>query len=160
MPVIEVDQLIKLTQNMIMIPSEAGQELEIARYLLAEMESLGFDDVSVDEYGSVEGIATLEDVLEEVVGDIRDESDLPADDMRSRADGSLIVRGSVDLRQLSARLGIVWQPEAKVASVGGLIAENLERIPIVGDSISWNGYRISVIRADRTRARWVKVEKE
>lgn len=114
----------------------------------------------VDEYGSVEGVATLEDVIEEVVGDIRDESDSPADDIRERPDGVLLVRGTVDLRQLSARLGIAWEPEIDVASVGGLASETLERIPAVGDVISWNGYQIEVIRADRRRARWLSVRKE
>ena len=114
----------------------------------------------VDEYGSVEGIATLEDVIEEVIGDIRDESDSPADDIQERPDGVLVVRATVDLRQLSARLGIAWQPHSDVASVGGLVTETLERIPSVGDSISWNGYRIDVIRADRRRARWLSVCRE
>jgi CBS domain containing-hemolysin-like protein len=114
----------------------------------------------VDEYGSVEGVATFEDVIEEIVGDIRDESDSPADDIRERPDGVLLVRGTVDLRQLSSRLGISWEPEAEVSSVGGLVSETLERIPAVGDSISWNGYRIEVYRADRRRARWLSVRQE
>jgi CBS domain containing-hemolysin-like protein len=66
--------------------------------------------VVVDEYGSVEGIATHEDVLEEIVGDIRDESDVPVEDFRERADGALLVRATVDLRRLCSRLGIEWQP--------------------------------------------------
>jgi CBS domain containing-hemolysin-like protein len=114
----------------------------------------------INEYGSVEGIVTLEDVIEEVIGDIRDETDLPADDIRERPDGELVVRAAVDLRQLSARLHIPWQPHFDVASVGGLVTETLERIPSVGDSISWNGYRIEVIRADRRRARWLSIRKE
>ena len=114
----------------------------------------------VDEYGGVEGLATLEDVLEEIVGDIRDESDSPADDIRERADGSLLVKGSVDLRRLSAKLGVVWQPQHEVASIGGLVTEELERIPFAGESISWNGYRIEVIRANRTRALWLRIAKE
>lgn len=114
----------------------------------------------VNEYGGFEGIATMEDVIEEVVGDIRDESDSPADDIRERPDGTLLVRGTVDLRQLSARLGIAWHPHADVASLGGLVTETLERIPLKGDTISWNGYRIKVVRADRRRARWLSVSKE
>ena len=114
----------------------------------------------VDEYGSVEGLATLEDVLEEIVGDIRDESDSPADDIRESDDGSLLVKGSVDLRRLSAKLGVVWQPQHDVASIGGLVTEELEKIPLAGESISWNGYRIEVVRANRTRALWLRIRKE
>jgi CBS domain containing-hemolysin-like protein len=109
--------------------------------------------VVVDEYGSVQGIATLEDVLEEIVGDIRDEHDLPADDISVQSDGSLVVRASVDLRSLSARLRVPWDPGLEVSTVGGLVTEALERIPVAGDVIDWCGYRIEVLRADRHRAR-------
>jgi CBS domain containing-hemolysin-like protein len=114
----------------------------------------------VDEYGSVEGIATLEDVIEEIVGDIRDETDSPADDFQKKPDGSMMVRASVDMRRLAAELGVAWQPGFDVATIGGLVTETLERIPAVGDSIVWNGYRIEVLRADRRRARWLSIRKE
>ncbi|MGI9235944.1 MAG: hemolysin family protein [Woeseiaceae bacterium] len=115
--------------------------------------------IVVNEYGSVEGIATLEDVLEEIVGDIRDESDLPADDFREQADGALLVRGHVDLRKLSDKLGITWEPNLDASTIGGLLTEILERIPVVGDSVDWNGYRVEVLRADRRRARLLRVSK-
>jgi len=111
----------------------------------------------VDEYGGVEGIATLEDVIEEIVGDIDDESDQPTEDIRVQADGSLRVAADVDLRRLSAELGITWEPESEVTTVGGLISEMLERIPVAGDAIEWNGHQIEVLRADRRKPRllWV-----
>jgi CBS domain containing-hemolysin-like protein len=109
--------------------------------------------VVVDEYGSVQGIAALEDVLEEIVGDIRDEHDLPADDISVQSDGSLVMRASVDLRSLSARLGLPWDTDLEVSTIGGLITEALERIPVAGDVIDWRGHRIEVLRADRHRAR-------
>ncbi|NNF67274.1 MAG: HlyC/CorC family transporter, partial [Gammaproteobacteria bacterium] len=113
----------------------------------------------VDEYGTFEGIATLEDVIEEVVGDIRDEKDSPADDIREQSNGDLLVRGTVDLRRLSARLGIAWQPQSDISSVGGLVTEILERMPLAGDTVDWNGYRIEVLKADRRRARWLSIRK-
>ncbi len=116
--------------------------------------------VIVDEYGSVTGLATMEDVLEEVVGDIRDESDAPAEDFQERADGTLLVAATVDLRRLSSRLGIAWQPEEDINTVGGLVIETLERIPKEGDTISWNGYRIEVVRADRRRVRRLAIREE
>jgi CBS domain containing-hemolysin-like protein len=111
----------------------------------------------VDEYGSVEGIVTIEDVLEEIVGDIDDESDKPTDDIATRADGTLVVKGTVDLRKLSARLGIHWEPEDDIATIGGFVTEELERIPVVGDSIRWNGYVVTVLRADRHRAKLLSI---
>ncbi len=115
--------------------------------------------IVVDEYGAIEGVVTLEDVLEEIVGDIRDESDLPVDDLREQADGTLLVRGRVDMRRLSKRLGTTWDPTIDVSTIGGLMTEALERIPVVGDAIDWNGHRVEVLRADRRRARLLRVSK-
>ena len=115
--------------------------------------------IVVDEYGDVQGIVTLEDVLEEIVGDIRDESDRPSSSIIEHADGTLTVRATVDLRMLSAKLEIPWTPEDEVTTVGGLIMETLERIPSAGDQIDWQGYRIRVISADRQRARILSVSK-
>ena len=116
--------------------------------------------IVVDEYGSVEGIVTLEDVLEEIVGEIRDESDLPVEEFQDRTDGTLIVRGNVDMRKLCARLGITWDPELEVSTISGLVTEILERIPVVGDDVDWNDYRIEVLRADRRRARLVSIRRK
>jgi len=115
--------------------------------------------IVVDEYGAVEGIATLEDVLEEIVGDIRDETDLPADEFYEKSDGTLLVRSRVDLRKLSDRLGINWEPSVDASSIGGLVTEMLERIPVAGDSIEWKGYRVEVLRADRRKARLLQISR-
>ena len=144
-----------LRQNSLVVPESAP----LPRLLRTFQETHRHLAIVVDEYGSVEGIATLEDVLEEIVGDIRDESDRPDDAIVERRDGALFVRATVDLRQLSARLGIEWEPEGEISTVGGLVTETLERIPSVGDSISWRGYRITVLRADRQRVKLLSVRK-
>ncbi len=108
--------------------------------------------IIIDEYGTVEGIATLEDVIEEIVGEIFDESDLPKHELHELADGSLIVRARVDLRKLSAKLDIAWDPDIEASTIGGFVTEHLERIPVAGDAIDWNDSRVEVLRADTTRA--------
>ncbi|NIV18923.1 MAG: DUF21 domain-containing protein [Woeseiaceae bacterium] len=116
--------------------------------------------VIIDEYGTVEGIVTLEDVIEEIVGDIFDESDLSMREFHELADGSLVVRARVDLRKLSARLDIPWDPRIEASTIGGFIIEELERIPTEGDAISWKGHRIEVLQADRQRAKLLRISKE
>ena len=116
--------------------------------------------IVVDEYGSVDGLVTLEDVLEEIVGDIFDESDLPVHEFHEQVDGGLIVRARVDLRKLSNKLGIAWDPEIEPSTIGGLVTEQLERIPVVGDRVTWKGFRIEVLRADSRRAKLLRVSKE
>ena len=115
--------------------------------------------VIVNEYGTVEGIATLEDVIEEIVGDIFDESDLPTREFHEQADGSLIVRARVDLRKLSAKLDTPWDPAIEPSTIGGLVTEELERIPAAGDAIDWKGYRVEVLRADGRRAKLLRISK-
>jgi len=116
--------------------------------------------IIVDEYGSIAGIVTLEDVLEEIVGDIDDEMDEPTKDIVPLDTGTWHVRGSVDLRKLCAALGIEWEPQGDVTTVGGLITEALERIPAAGDFIDWRGFRISVLTAGRQRVKLLSVKKD
>jgi putative hemolysin len=115
--------------------------------------------VIVDEYGTVEGIVTLEDVLEEIVGDIFDESDAPIRDLHKLPDGSVVVRSRIDLRKLSGALKIAWDPDIDATTAGGLVTNELERIPRVGDTVEWQGYRIEVLRADERRAILLRIEK-
>lgn len=140
-------------------PIVVPESAPLTRLLRTFQDSRRHLAIVVDEYGSVEGLATLEDVLEEIVGEIDDESDRPAKDIMERDDGSLFVKATVDLRKLSANLGLQWEPEDDITTIGGLISEELERIPVVGDSITWNGYQISVLRADRQRAKLLSVKK-
>ena len=85
--------------------------------------------VVVDEYGGTQGIVTLEDVLEELVGEIDDESDRPVQDLRTLPDGSYRVPGDVEMRKLAATLNGVWSDEEDVVTLGGLLADSLERFP-------------------------------
>ncbi|HEX4477869.1 MAG TPA: hemolysin family protein [Polyangiaceae bacterium] len=114
--------------------------------------------VVVDEYGGTEGIVTLEDVLEEIVGDIEDESDRVDPFVTKRADGSLVCRGWAEARSVLDELG-VSSDEVQAVTVGGLVAELVGRVPRVGDRVEWRGLEFVVTQASPRRAERIHIRK-
>jgi len=104
----------------------------------------------VDEYGEVEGLVTLEDILEEIVGDISDEHDMPVPGVRPQPDGSVNVDGSVPIRDLNRAMD--WNlPDAEATTIAGLVIHEARSIPDVGQSFTFHGFRFSVMRKQRNR---------
>ena len=105
----------------------------------------------VDEYGVVQGLVTLEDIIEEIVGDIRDEHDEAAQEgVRKQRDGSVIVDGSVAIRDLNRLLG--WNlPDEEAATVAGLVIHEARAIPELRQTFSFHGFRFEVLRKQRNR---------
>ena len=113
----------------------------------------------VDEYGQCQGIVTIEDVLEEIVGDIVDESDVTCEPFAEDPEGRLELGADLSLRDLAQQLNVEWNPRERAHSVNGLVIERLGRLPRIGDSISWQGYLVEVIAAGERRAERVAVHK-
>lgn len=128
--------------------------------LRAFQESRRHMAIVVDEYGGVEGIVTLEDILEEIVGEIEDESDHSSEELWPQADGSLVVVASIEMRKVGEHLGFEWEPDADITSPGGLITEQLGRIPVRGDAVNWKGYRLEVLSASEKRAERIRIAPE
>ena len=104
----------------------------------------------VDEYGEVKGLVTLEDVIEEIVGDISDEHDIPVPGVRPQPDGSVNVDGAVPIRDLNRAMD--WNlPDADATTVAGLVIHEARSIPDVGQSFTFHGFRFSVMRKERNR---------
>ena len=112
----------------------------------------------VDEYGDFKGIVTLEDVIEEVVGDIFDESDLPHDDLWQHPNGTVRAFGSAELHRICRVLNVEMPEDIEIATLGGLLSESLGRIPTQGDTLDWRGYRLTVMSASKRGAELISID--
>jgi CBS domain containing-hemolysin-like protein len=112
----------------------------------------------IDEWGVFEGIATVEDVVEAVVGDLRDGFDAegPDDSIRRRDDGGYDADGSAALSTLNGTLGTSFAADG-FETVGGLVLSRLDRAPEVGDSVRADGFAFEVRRVDGARVSAVRI---
>ena len=106
--------------------------------------------IVVDEYGALRGIVTLEDIIEEIVGDIEDEHDAIRRGVITRDDGSLICQGTVPVRDLNRAYG--WGlPEDVATTIAGLVLHEARRIPEVGQIYAFYGFRFEILKREGTR---------
>ena len=111
----------------------------------------------VDEYGEVQGLITLEDILEEIVGQIADEHDVQDAAIRVQADGSVNVDGTVAVRDLNRQMD--WElPDEEATTIAGLVIHEAQTIPEPGQAFTFYGYRFEILRKSRNKITAIRIK--
>lgn len=112
----------------------------------------------VDEYGALMGVITLEDILEEIVGDIQDEYDEELAGVTRYKDGSAVVRGDIAIRDLNRAMD--WKlPDDEAVTIAGLVIHESQTIPTTGQTFAYHGYRFEILKRERNQIQSLKVRK-
>ena len=114
--------------------------------------------IVVDEYGGTAGLVTIEDLLEEIVGEIRDEYDVESEPIVDEGGGRFVFNGKVDIDEVAQRLNVQIEREG-FETVGGYLLTHLGRVPAVGEHFEIDGLHVEVLDVERRRINKVRVSK-
>ncbi len=135
------------------VPDSTGLKSQLNHFLKQKQQMA----LVVDEYGEVQGLITLEDILEEIVGQISDEHDVHETAIRPQADGTVNVDGSVAIRDLNRYMS--WNlPDEEATTVAGLVIHEAQTIPEPGQTFTFHGYRFEVLRKSRNKLTALRVK--
>lgn len=128
------------------VPDTTSLQVQLNAFLRAKAHIA----IVVDEYGEVEGLVTLEDILEEIVGEIADEHDVDMQGVKQESDGSVVVDGSVPIRDLNRALD--WKlPDDDVTTIAGLVIHEIQSIPEEKQAFTFHGMRFVVMKREKNR---------
>lgn len=143
----------------IMRPAAFVPETKRVADLLREFQQKRFQlAMVVDEYGGIAGLVTVEDLIEELVGEIRDEYDLEAEPIVQEPDGAFVFSAKVAIEEMTERLGITIEEEG-FETVGGYVLTRAGRVPAAGETFTADGVSIEVLEAERRRIHKVRVRR-
>ncbi|WP_154702449.1 transporter associated domain-containing protein, partial [Helicobacter pylori] len=114
----------------------------------------------IDEYGGTAGLLTMEDIIEEIMGEISDEYDLKQEGVNKLEEGVFELEGMLDLESVEEVLHIEFDKECEQVTLGGYVFSLLERMPMEGDTIISHGYVFEVLSVDGARIKRLKASKE
>ena len=153
----EQEERERRTVKELMRPLKPVPETKLAQDLMREMQKEGSHiAVVVDEYGNTAGLVSMEDLVEQIVGEIQDEHD-PGRDFDRQPDGSYILAGNFDIDRLEDLVKFKPDEELESTTVGGLVTEWLGHVPERGETAERNGIRIEVLASSDRRVEQVKV---
>jgi CBS domain containing-hemolysin-like protein len=150
-------RLSQLLRKPVFIPDTAKLNNSI-RMLQTAQTHLG---VVVDEHGGVEGIVTIEDLIEQIVGEIQDEHDVEVDAMVTHADGSILIDSSISVRELNERLSLNIPDTGQYVTLAGFLLTRIGRLPREGEEIPFENavFRVEQMIGRRImRVRLIKAE--
>jgi Mg2+/Co2+ transporter CorB len=135
------------------VPETTSLKDQLAAFLKAQNHFA----LVVDEYGAIQGLITLEDILEEIVGEIKDEHDTVAAGVKPDDDGSFLVEGSVTIRDLNRAMN--WElPDEEAVTIAGLLIHEAQSIPEVGQTFTFHNHRFTVEARKGARLTRLRIE--
>lgn len=138
--------IVKIAQKPWFVPDTTNLKDQLNAFLRRKTHFA----VVVDEYGEVQGVVTLEDILEEIVGDISDEHDLEIQGVRQDSDGSIVVDGGVPIRDLNRAMDWLL-PDEEATTIAGLVIHELKSIPEERQAFTFYGKRFIVLKREKNR---------
>jgi len=150
----DTDPITPLLRPAVIVP-ESKRVPELLKQFQRQQTQIA---IVVDEYGGTAGLVTIEDLLEEIVGEIRDEYDVETEPIVDEGNGRFVFKGKVDVDEVAQRLDVDIEREG-FETVGGYLLTHLGRVPAVGEQVDVDGLHVEVLDVERRRINKIRISK-